>query len=84
MTRSSRRTSYGKPGKGSVGTHFTVDSGLSVEKGHAIAKEYRHELLHHLKYLSDATIHVDPATESGSDYHHVAEHSHEGQEPHSH
>jgi len=64
--------------------NMTVDSGLSVEKGHAIAKEYRHELLHHLKYLSDATIHVDPATESGADYHEVAEHSHEGLPPHSH
>jgi cation diffusion facilitator family transporter len=64
--------------------NMTVDSGLSVERGHAIAKEYRHELLHHLKYLSDATIHVDPATESGTGHHHVAEHSHEGLPPHSH
>jgi divalent metal cation (Fe/Co/Zn/Cd) transporter len=64
--------------------NMTVDSNLSVVKGHAIAKEYRHELLHHLKYLSDATIHVDPATESGTEHHHVAEHSHEGLPPHSH
>jgi len=64
--------------------NMTVDSTLSVESGHAIAKEYRHELLHHLKYLSDATIHVDPATESGTDHHRVAEHSHEGLPPHSH
>jgi cation diffusion facilitator family transporter len=64
--------------------NLTVDSGLSVESGHAIAMEFRHELLHHLKYLSDATIHVDPATESGTDHHHVPEHSHEGLPPHSH
>lgn len=64
--------------------NMTVDSSLSVESGHAIAKEYRHELLHHLKYLSDATIHVDPATECGTDHHHVAEHSHKGLPPHSH
>ncbi|MFA4824351.1 MAG: cation diffusion facilitator family transporter [Methanoregula sp.] len=64
--------------------NMTVDSNLSVESGHAIAKEYRHELLHHLQYLSDATIHVDPATESGADHHHVVEHSHEGLPPHSH
>jgi cation diffusion facilitator family transporter len=64
--------------------NMTVDAGLSVEQGHAIAKEYRHELLHHLKYLSDATIHVDPATESGTGYHEVGEHSHEGLPLHGH
>ena len=64
--------------------NMTVDAGLSVEGGHAIAMAYRHELLHHLKYLSDATIHVDPSTESGTGHHHVAEHSHEGLPPHSH
>lgn len=64
--------------------NMTVDSSLSVEKGHAIAMAYQHELLHHLKYLSGATIHVDPATESGEDHHHIAEHSHEGLPPHSH
>jgi len=64
--------------------NMTVDAGLTVEQGHAIAKEYRHELLHHLKYLADATIHVDPATESGTEHHHIAEHSHAGLPPHSH
>ncbi len=63
--------------------NITVDAALSVAQGHAVAKEYRHELLHHLKYLSDATIHVDPATESGPKYHHV-EHSHEGLPLHDH
>lgn len=64
--------------------NMTVDSSLSVEKGHAIAMAYQHELLHQLKYLSGATIHVDPATESGEDHHHIAEHSHEELPPHSH
>ena len=64
--------------------NMTVDSNLSVESGHAIAMEYRHELLHSLKYLSDATIHVDPATESWEGRHPVAEHSHEGLPPHAH
>jgi cation diffusion facilitator family transporter len=64
--------------------NMTVDAGLTVEQGHTIAMEYRHELLHHLKYLSDATIHVDPATESGTEHHHIAEHSHAGLPPHSH
>jgi len=64
--------------------NMTVDSSITVEEGHAIAMEFRHELLHHLKYLSDATVHVDPASESGTDHHHIAEHAHEGLPPHSH
>jgi len=64
--------------------NITVDSSLSVESGHAIAKEFRHELLHHLRYLSDATIHVDPVTASGPNYHHIAEHDHDGLPVHSH
>ena len=64
--------------------NITVDSSLSVEKGHEIAKEFQHELLHHLKYLSDATIHVDPVTASGPAHHHIAEHNHDGLPVHSH
>ncbi len=64
--------------------NITVGSSLTVERGHAIAREFRHELLHHLRFLSDATIHVDPATASGPDHHRIAEHSHEGLPPHSH
>jgi cation diffusion facilitator family transporter len=64
--------------------NITVDSSLSVEHGHGIAKEFRHELLHHLRYLSDATIHVDPVSASGPDYHNIAEHDHDGLPVHSH
>ena len=64
--------------------NITVDASLSVESGHAIAKEFRHELLHHLRYLSDTIIHVDPVTASGSEYHNIAEHNHDGLPLHSH
>lgn len=64
--------------------NITVDAAFTVARGHEVAKDYRHELLHHLKYLSDATIHVDPSTESGPAYHNIAEHSHEGESLHSH
>jgi cation diffusion facilitator family transporter len=64
--------------------NITVDASLSVAEGHRVAREYRHELLHHLKYLADATIHVDPSTESGPAYHHIAEHRHDGEPPHAH
>lgn len=64
--------------------NITVDSSLSVERGHRIAEEFRHELLHHLRYLSDVTIHVDPVTASGPDHHRLGEHSHDGLPVHSH
>jgi divalent metal cation (Fe/Co/Zn/Cd) transporter len=40
--------------------NIAVDPELSVEKGHTIAEEVRHQLLHHVQYLSSAVIHVDP------------------------
>jgi cation diffusion facilitator family transporter len=49
---------------------------LSVERGHEIADEVQHELLHRLRYLSNATIHVDPADASGERHHYTAEHPH--------
>jgi cation diffusion facilitator family transporter len=49
--------------------NITVDPDLSVEEGHRIAMEARHELLFHIPYLSQATIHIDPASASGEDWH---------------
>jgi cation diffusion facilitator family transporter len=55
--------------------NITVGSGLSVEHGHAIAMRVRHTLLHHLRYLSNATIHVDPVGASGEVYHGIENHA---------
>jgi cation diffusion facilitator family transporter len=40
--------------------NLAVSPKLSVAEGHAIAVEARHQLLHHLPYLSNVTIHIDP------------------------
>jgi cation diffusion facilitator family transporter len=64
--------------------NVAVDQTLSVEKGHDIAKSVRHELLHSLRYLSNATIHVDPANASGEQHHNIEEHAHGGLPRHSH
>jgi cation diffusion facilitator family transporter len=64
--------------------NVAVDSRLSVEDGHRIAVEVRHQLLHHLRYLSDATIHIDPTSASGQAYHRIPEHQHDGLGEHSH
>lgn len=64
--------------------NIAVRSDLTVESGHAIATEVRHALLHHLPYLSDATIHIDPASASGDAHHHIREHTHDELPLHSH
>jgi cation diffusion facilitator family transporter len=61
-----------------------VDPELSVEEGHAIAREVNHQLLHHLGYLDAAVVHVDPVQEAGEEYHRIPEHSHDGLPTHSH
>jgi cation diffusion facilitator family transporter len=64
--------------------NVAVAADLSVEAGHTIAKEVRHQLLHHLRYLENATIHVDPVQASGEEYHHIAQHKHDALPIHSH
>ncbi len=64
--------------------NIAVGPELSVEKGHEIAKEVRHQLLHHLQYLSNATIHIDPVNASGEGHHRIVEHIHDDLPAHSH
>jgi cation diffusion facilitator family transporter len=64
--------------------NIAVSSELSVEKGHDIAMEVRHQLLHRLRYLSNATIHIDPVNASGEDHHSISEHAHGDLPAHSH
>ncbi len=64
--------------------NIAVNPDLSVCKGHEIAKEVRHQLLHHLRYLSNATVHVDPISASGEEYHCVVGHEHGSLPSHSH
>jgi cation diffusion facilitator family transporter len=64
--------------------NIAVDPELSVERGHEVADEAQHELLHRLRYLSNATIHVDPVTASGERYHYTVEHPHPDSGEHTH
>lgn len=64
--------------------NIAVASDLTVEQGHEIAKEVRHQLLHHLQYLANATIHIDPISASGEGHHRIAEHVHDELSTHSH
>jgi cation diffusion facilitator family transporter len=64
--------------------NVSVAPDMTVAVSHAIAKDVEHRLLHHLKFLSGAIIHMDPSTESGEARHRPAPHQHDGLELHSH
>ena len=64
--------------------NIAVNPNLSVEKGHEIAIDVRHQLLHHLHYLSNATIHIDPLNASGERHHSIADHVQGDLSTHSH
>ena len=63
--------------------NLSVRPDLSVAKGHQIAQEAHHQLMHHLQYLSNATVHVDPVGSSGEEHHQrAADHHREGEAGH--
>lgn len=64
--------------------NVTLPSKMSLSAAHTIAEEVRHQLLHHLKYLSLVVIHVDPEEKSGERHHRIENHSHDGLPIHSH
>ncbi len=57
---------------------------LSVEEGHAVAREVNHALMHGLDFLGLAVIHVDPVREAGEEHHKIEPHTHDGLPLHSH
>jgi len=64
--------------------NVATDSKLSVEEGHVIATEVRHQLLHRLACLSSVLIHVDPLSASGEEHHYVNGHDYGDLTPHRH
>ena len=66
-----------------VEVSVAVPGTATVAQGHAIAKEVRHQLLHHLPHLGGVAIHVDPQEEAG-ERHRLGTHAHDGLAPHRH
>lgn len=48
---------------------ITVDRDLTVAQGHDVAERVRHALLHQVRHLDDAHVHVDPCGHAGGDAH---------------
>ena len=64
--------------------NVAVAETMSVGEGHQTALVLRHRLLHKMKFLGNAVIHVDPANASGEEFHRISEHAHDGLTSHSH
>jgi cation diffusion facilitator family transporter len=61
--------------------NVTVDRNLRVFEAHDVAETVRHELLHHVHRLTDATIHTDPVLHGGTDPHEITAHHYRHQVP---
>ena len=64
--------------------NVVVGGELTVAEGHGIAKEVRHQVLHHVPHAAGVIVHVDPATEPGETHHQVVTHAHDGLHAHGH
>jgi len=64
--------------------NVAVSPEMSVADGHAVAREVNHRLLHELRYLDAAVVHVDPAQEAGEEHHRLGPHAHDDLPVHAH
>jgi cation diffusion facilitator family transporter len=53
---------------------ITVDCDMTVTEGHRVSEEVRHRLLHEVRRLDTAVIHVNPCGHSGEDAHALTRH----------
>jgi cation diffusion facilitator family transporter len=53
---------------------ITVDCDLTVAEGHRVSEEVRHRLLHEVRRLDTAVIHVNPCGHGGEDAHALTRH----------
>ncbi len=67
-----------------VDVSVTVPGGLSVAEGHDVARDVRHQLLHHLPHLGQVMVHVDPYGQGGERHHRIGAHAHDGMPAHTH
>lgn len=54
--------------------NLAVSPESTVGAAHEVVKEAEHRLLHNLRYLSKAIIHIDPFGSSGEEHHQLPEH----------
>jgi cation diffusion facilitator family transporter len=67
-----------------VEANIAVDPTMSVRDAHTVAGDFRHQLMHHLSYVSLVVVHIDPVDASGESRHKIESHTHDGLPAHSH
>ncbi len=67
-----------------VELNVAVRTDASAKEGHEIAKEVRHQLLHHLPHLKGVMIHIDPENNFGDEHFRIDQHRHGDLPLHSH
>ncbi|MGH7391257.1 MAG: cation diffusion facilitator family transporter [Candidatus Rokuibacteriota bacterium] len=67
-----------------VDVSVAVAGATPVAEAHAVAKEVRHQLLHHVPHVGSVHVHVDPVGESGERHHRIDQHAHDGLPVHAH
>ena len=63
---------------------IAVRNDASAKEGHEIAKEVRHQVLHHLPHVGNVMIHIDPETDFGEEHYKIGSHAHGHWPLHSH
>jgi cation diffusion facilitator family transporter len=64
--------------------NLSVARDLSIAEAHAVGNEARHAILHHVPYLSNVVVHVDPEDTSGETFHRIEQHEHDDLQSHFH
>jgi cation diffusion facilitator family transporter len=64
--------------------NLAVASDLSIREAHVVVDQARHAIFHHVPYLSNVVVHVDPIDTSGEAFHRIEQHEHDDLEPHFH
>lgn len=63
---------------------IAVPRTMTVEAAHEVAKEVRHQCLHHVPHVGRVHVHVDPVGEGGEAHHRIGAHAHDGLPAHAH
>ncbi len=62
----------------------TVAGDLSVGEGHEVAREVRHQMLHHVPHLGGLGVNIEPVGQGGEHHHRIGKHAHDGLPVHAH
>jgi divalent metal cation (Fe/Co/Zn/Cd) transporter len=63
---------------------IAVPGAMTVQAAHDVAREVRHQVLHHVAHVGRVQVHVDPVGQDGESHHRIGPHTHDGLPAHLH